>query len=133
MPVTQPRYVPTPRVAWDGGGEGEIIVNQACSDLSLEVTGTTMAGPPRPMMSPQAPATHREQSFMAQRKASTTTDICYHQFHYKMEDVIVNQYVLRSNSTSSSASSSASSSGSVVMPCEPLDCPTCGQDRKSVV
>ncbi|XP_046873830.1 RING finger protein 208 [Hypomesus transpacificus] len=121
VPVTQPRYVPSPRVAWDGGGEGEIIVNQACSDLALKVTGSTMAVAPRPMMSPQV--AHREQSFQAQRKAGTTTDICYHQFHYKMEDVIVNQYVLRSNSTSSSASSSSSGSA---MPCEPLDCPTCG-------
>uniref|UniRef100_A0A673W7J3 Ring finger protein 208 n=1 Tax=Salmo trutta TaxID=8032 RepID=A0A673W7J3_SALTR len=75
VPVTQPRFAPPPRVAWDGGGEGEIIVNQA--DL----------------------------------------------FHYKMEDVIVNQYVLRSSSTSSSTSSSSSGP---VMPCEPLDCPTCG-------
>ncbi|XP_040054387.1 RING finger protein 208 [Gasterosteus aculeatus] len=120
VPVTQPRYAPPPRVAWDGGGEGEIIVNQACSDLALEITGS-----PRQMASPSAPPlTRREQSFLAQRKTSAN-DICYHQFHYKMDDVIVNQYVLRSSSTSSSTSSSASSTGPV-MPCEPLDCPTCG-------
>ncbi|XP_030005037.1 RING finger protein 208 [Sphaeramia orbicularis] len=119
VPVTQPRYAPPPRVAWDGGGEGEIIVNQACSDLTLDITRS-----PRPMMSPPAPVTRREQSFLAQRKPSAN-EICYHQFHYKMEDVIVNQYVLRSSSTSSSTSSSSSSSGPV-MPCEPLDCPTCG-------
>uniref|UniRef100_A0A3Q3RZR6 RING-type domain-containing protein n=1 Tax=Mastacembelus armatus TaxID=205130 RepID=A0A3Q3RZR6_9TELE len=94
VPVTQPRYAPPPRVAWDGGGEGEIIVNQACSDLTLDI-----AGSPRPMVSPPPP------------------------FHYNMEDVIVNQYVLRSSSTSSSTSSSSSGP---VMPCEPLDCPTCG-------
>lgn len=117
VPVTQPRYAPPPRVAWDGGGEGEIIVNQACSDLTLDMTGS-----PRPMVSPPAPVTRREQSFLAQRKTSAN-EICYHQFHYKMEDVIVNQYVLRSSSTSSSTSSSSSGP---VMPCEPLDCPTCG-------
>lgn len=120
MPVTQPRYAPPPRVAWDGGGEGEIIVNQACSDLTLDITGS-----PRPMLPPPAPIMHREQSFLAQRKPSVN-EICYHQFHYKMDDVIVNQYVLRSSSTSSSTSSSSSSCSGSVMPCEPLDCPTCG-------
>ncbi|XP_035463998.1 RING finger protein 208 [Scophthalmus maximus] len=119
VPVTQPRYAPPPRVAWDGGGEGEIIVNQACSDLTLEITGS-----PRSMVSPSVPVTRREQSFLAQRKTSAN-EICYHQFQYKMDDVIVNQYVLRSSSTSSSTSSSSTSSGPV-MPCEPLDCPTCG-------
>ncbi|CAL8277831.1 unnamed protein product [Merluccius merluccius] len=113
VPVTQPRLAPPPRVAWDGGGccEGQIIVNQACSDLqALEA----VAPPP-----PPPPVLRREAS-----------EICYHQFHYKMEDVIVNQYVLRSSSTSSSSSSASSSSSSSssgpVMPCEPLDCPTCG-------
>lgn len=129
VPVTQPRYAPPPRVAWDGGGrggrgggEGEIIVNQACSELSLE-----MAGSPRPLVPQVAPVLRRDPSFLAQRKTSAN-EICYHQFHYKMEDVIVNQYVLRSASTSSSSSSSssASSSSGPVMPCEPLDCPTCG-------
>uniref|UniRef100_A0A3B1J215 Ring finger protein 208 n=1 Tax=Astyanax mexicanus TaxID=7994 RepID=A0A3B1J215_ASTMX len=104
VPVTQPRFAPPPRVAWDGGGEGEVIVNQACSDLSLEINGNTVVNP-RPLVSPPAPVLRREASYLAQRKASTT-EICYHQFHYKMDDVIVNQYVL--------------------MPCEPLDCPTCG-------
>lgn len=122
LPVTQPRFAPPPRVAWDGGGEGEVIVNQACSDLSLEVNGNTVVNP-RPLVSPPAPVLRREASYLAQRKASTT-EICYHQFHYKMDDVIVNQYVLRSSSTSSSSSSSTSSGP--VMPCEPLDCPTCG-------
>ncbi|CDQ59170.1 unnamed protein product [Oncorhynchus mykiss] len=101
VPVTQPRFAPPPRVAWDGGGEGEIIVNQACSDLALDMTCRDLA---------------------MERKASSA-EICYHQFHYKMEDVIVNQYVLRSSSTSSSTSSSSSGP---VMPYEPLDCPTCG-------
>ncbi|KAK5878823.1 hypothetical protein CesoFtcFv8_024198 [Champsocephalus esox] len=115
VPVTQPRYAPPPRVAWDGGGEGEIIVNQACSDMTLDITGS-----PRAMVSPSVPVTRREQSFLAQRKTSAN-EICYHQFHYKVEDVIVNQYVLRSSSTSSSTSSSSSTGP--VMPCEPLDCP----------
>ncbi|KAJ3604822.1 hypothetical protein NHX12_026874 [Muraenolepis orangiensis] len=114
-PVTQPRLAPPPRVAWDGGGHergAQIIVNQACSDLALEMA---------------APVLRREASFLAQRKASGG-EICYRQFHYKMDDVIVNQYVLRSSSTSSSSSSASSSSSSSgpVMPCEPLDCPTCG-------
>ncbi|KAK6315894.1 RING finger protein 208 [Salvelinus alpinus] len=124
VPVTQPCFTPPPRVAWDGGGEGEIIVNQACSDLALEMTCTDLA-PTRPMVSsPPAPMARmgRRESYLAQRKASAA-EICYHQFHYKMEDVIVNQYVLRSSSTSSSTSSSSSGP---VMPCEPLDCPTCG-------
>ncbi|KAK1883969.1 RING finger protein 208 [Dissostichus eleginoides] len=115
VPVTQPRYAPPPRVAWDGGGEGEIIVNQACSDMTLDITGS-----PRAMVSPSVPVTRREQSFLAQRKTSAN-EICYHQFHYKMEDVIVNQYVLRSSSTSSSTSSSSSTGP--VMPCEPLTAP----------
>uniref|UniRef100_A0AAY4AEG0 RING-type domain-containing protein n=1 Tax=Denticeps clupeoides TaxID=299321 RepID=A0AAY4AEG0_9TELE len=113
IPVTQPRFAPPPRVAWDGGGrviEGEVIVNQACSDITLEAAGVKppAAAPPPPVAGP--------------------TEICYHQFHYKMDDVIVNQYVLRSSSTSSSASSSSSGSScsGPVMPCEPLDCPTCG-------
>ncbi|XP_055792573.1 RING finger protein 208-like [Salvelinus fontinalis] len=130
VPVTQPRFAPPPRVAWDGGGEGEIIVNQACSDLALDMTCRDLAmevtctelATTRPMVSsPPAPMGRRE-SYLAQRKASAA-EICYHQFHYKMEDVIVNQYVLRSSSTSSSTSSSSSGP---VMPCEPLDCPTCG-------
>ncbi|KAG7282579.1 hypothetical protein CRUP_018698 [Coryphaenoides rupestris] len=105
--------------AWPWGarrraGEGQIIVNQSCGDLGPEPAA--------------APALRREASFLAQRKA---TEICYHQFHYQVEDVIVNQYVLRSSSTSSSSSSSssassASSSSGPAMPCEPLDCPTCG-------
>lgn len=130
VPVTQPRYAPPPRVAWDSGGgvvEGEIIVNQACSDLALEAM--SMA-PPRPMISsPPVPVVARwEPGFLAQRKASAT-EICYHQFHYKMEDVIVNQYVLRSSTASTSSSGSSSSSASStgpIMPYEPLDCPTCG-------
>uniref|UniRef100_A0A8C9TN86 Ring finger protein 208 n=1 Tax=Scleropages formosus TaxID=113540 RepID=A0A8C9TN86_SCLFO len=102
-PVTQPRYAPPPRVAWDGGGEGEVIVNQACSDLALDI-------PPRPLVSPPRPA----------------AELCYHsQFHYKMDDVIVNQYVLRS-AASSSAGGGGGVVGGPVTPCEPLDCPTCG-------
>ncbi len=87
IPVTQPRYAPPPRVAWDGGGEGEVIVNQACGDLSMEVNGNTVV-PPRPLVSPPAPVLRREASYLAQRKTSTS-DICYHQFHYKMDNVIV--------------------------------------------
>ncbi|XP_075901080.1 RING finger protein 208 [Nelusetta ayraudi] len=127
VPVTQPRYAPPPRVAWDGGGggEGEIIVNQACSDLTLD-----MGVAPRPPTAVVGPIMRREHSFLAPRKSSGGAEICYHQFHYKMEDVIVNQYVLRSSSTSSSASStsasSSSSSGPALPSCEPLDCPTCG-------
>lgn len=211
VPVTQPRFAPPPRVAWDGGGrggshEGEVIVNQACSDLTcgdltleLELTRPTHKPPlppphhhhhqhnhthgpppPRPLVSPPHVMMRREltglgggtgvANYLSQRKNSlagggvgggtTTTlghvsvsmsgghhhhhhphhgaDICYHQLTYKMDDVIVNQYVLRSGSTSSgssstsstSASSSAcsSSGGPALLPpsCEPLDCPTCG-------
>ncbi|XP_028828535.1 LOW QUALITY PROTEIN: RING finger protein 208 [Denticeps clupeoides] len=134
IPVTQPRFAPPPRVAWDGGGrviEGEVIVNQACSDITLEAAGVkppAAAPPPPPLIRRDHGNTGG--SFLAQRKASVAgpTEICYHQFHYKMDDVIVNQYVLRSSSTSSSASSSSSGSScsGPVMPCEPLDCPTCG-------
>ncbi|XP_031433599.1 RING finger protein 208 [Clupea harengus] len=156
VPVTQPRFAPPPRVAWDGGGrggscgghEGEVIVNQACSDLALELTKPppppplSQAPPLRPLMSPPHALMRRELSsgggpggFLSQRKSSMAgsvgpTDICYHQFRYKMDDVIVNQYVLRSGSCSSGSSSTSSSGSSVcsgpVMPCEPLDCPTCG-------
>ncbi|XDV53990.1 hypothetical protein PO909_022372, partial [Leuciscus waleckii] len=86
IPVTQPRYAPPPRVAWDGGGEGEVIVNQACGDLSMEVNGNTVV-PPRPLVSPPAPVLRREASYLAQRKTSTS-DICYHQFHYKMDNIL---------------------------------------------
>ncbi|KAL2100453.1 hypothetical protein ACEWY4_004847 [Coilia grayii] len=154
VPVTQPRFAPPPRVAWDGGGrggghDGEVIVNQACSDLALELTKPPLppppsqAPPPRPMVSPPHALMRRELSgggpggFLSQRKSSVAgglgvgpTDICYRQFHYKMDDVIVNQYVLRSGSTSSGSSSTSSSGSSMcsgpVVPCEPLDCPTCG-------
>ncbi|XP_036385418.1 RING finger protein 208 [Megalops cyprinoides] len=117
-PVTQPRYAPQPRVAWDCGGEGEVIVNQACSDLALDLTVGTM--PPRSLVSPPHPPppapSRRERGYLAQRKTSAA-ELCYHgQFHYKMEDVIVNQYVLRSAPPASNA----------VAPYEPLDCPTCG-------
>ncbi|XP_048877028.1 RING finger protein 208 [Brienomyrus brachyistius] len=125
-PVTQPRYAPPPRVAWDGGGEGEVIVNQACGDMSLDVAVGTVA--PRPLVSPPCPLppapVRRERAYLSQRKTSAT-DICYHsQFHYKMDDVIVNQYVLRS--ASSSSASVAAAGGGATSPCEPLDCPTCG-------
>lgn len=157
VPVTQPRFAPPPRVAWDGGGrggsghEGEVIVNQACSDLALELTKppppmlqlppSSQAPPPqRPLVSPPHALMRRELSsgaggFLSQRKNSVAasmgpTEICYHQFHYKMDDVIVNQYVLRSGSTSSGSSSTSSGSsvcsGPVMPSCEPLDCPTCG-------
>ncbi|XP_041916438.1 RING finger protein 208 [Alosa sapidissima] len=159
VPVTQPRFAPPPRVAWDGGGrggscivsshEGEVIVNQACSDLALELTkpppppSSQTPPPPRPLVSPPHGLMRRELSagpgpggFLSQRKSSLAasvggpTEICYHQFHYKMDDVIVNQYVLRSGSTSSGSSSTSSGSsvcsGPVMPSCEPLDCPTCG-------
>ncbi|XP_059906285.1 RING finger protein 208 [Gadus macrocephalus] len=127
-PVTRPRFTPPPRVAWDGGGgcgEGQIIVNQACGDLAARE------------LPPALPVLRREAGFLAAQRKASAGEICYHQFHYKMDDVIVNQYVLRSSSTSSSASSassasssssasSASSASGPVMPCEPLDCPTCG-------
>ncbi|XP_064164255.1 RING finger protein 208 [Anguilla rostrata] len=127
-PVTQPRYAPPPRVAWDcGGTEGEVIVNQACGDLPLDLTlSRAMATPHhhahhRPPAPPATPARHERPAYLSQRKASAgPAELCYHQFHYKMEDVIVNQYVLRSASPSAPAPSNS------VVPYEPLDCPTCG-------
>ncbi|XP_061119538.1 RING finger protein 208 [Conger conger] len=129
-PVTQPRYAPPPRVAWDcGGGEGEVIVNQACGDLPLDLTLTRAMATPlhhahlRPQAPPPGPARlDRPAPFLSQRKLSA--DLCYRQLHYKMEDVIVNQYVLRPAHPIASAGPPPSSNA--VAPYEPLDCPTCG-------
>nr|XP_015221957.1 PREDICTED: RING finger protein 208 [Lepisosteus oculatus]XP_015221958.1 PREDICTED: RING finger protein 208 [Lepisosteus oculatus]XP_015221959.1 PREDICTED: RING finger protein 208 [Lepisosteus oculatus]XP_015221960.1 PREDICTED: RING finger protein 208 [Lepisosteus oculatus]XP_015221961.1 PREDICTED: RING finger protein 208 [Lepisosteus oculatus]XP_015221962.1 PREDICTED: RING finger protein 208 [Lepisosteus oculatus]XP_015221963.1 PREDICTED: RING finger protein 208 [Lepisosteus oculatus] len=102
-PAPQPRYAPSPRVAW--GGEGEVIVNQACSDIGLDGVSAP------PLVPPPPPPSRRERGYLAPRKASAA-ELCYHnQYHCKVEDVIVNQYVLRS---------------AAAAPCEPLECPTCG-------
>lgn len=125
-PVTQPRFAPPPRVAWDcgGGAEGEVIVNQACGDLPLDLTLTRAMATPlhhghahlRAQAPPPAPRLERP-AYLSQRKASA--ELCYRQLHYKMEDVIVNQYVLRP-ATAAAAGLGPTPSA------EPLDCPTCG-------
>ncbi|KAK6480869.1 RING finger protein 208-like [Huso huso] len=93
-----------PRAAWPS--ESEVIVNQGCGELALDGGGAGAGG------TPPAPSRRERVGYLSQRKPSAA-ELCFHnQFHCKAaDDVIVNQYVLRSASGT---------------PCEPLECPTCG-------